>query len=438
MYSPISKQLNVIDLFAGCGGLSDGFKKTGYYNTVACVEWDKACCQTLVSRLKNKWGISDAHDRVIRFDMQRAEELIHGWGGDDNYGKGKGLAHITKNYKKIDVIIGGPPCQAYSMAGRVRDQHGMKYDYRNYLFESYLKIVEHYKPDIFVFENVPGILSAKPDGVPITERIKESFNKAGYDIINDIKKYALFNVSDYGVPQARKRIILIGLRKNKFNNSQELLKDFYTNILPSFKSKNSKTVKDALGDLPKFYPEKTALKKNGKQYSHNPIYSKISNHHPRFHNNRDISIFKELALSFHNGSKKYESKEEIKKLYTERTGKKSNVHKYHVIKWNEPSNTIVAHLYKDGLRHIHPDYKQARSITVREAARLQSFDDNFEFLGSMGDQYKMIGNAVPPQFAKILGEALYSFLIKYKKQSNFTKLYGKSLCTQAKCTGIGV
>ena len=103
-------------------------------------------------------------------------------------------------------------------------------------------------------------------------------------------------------------------------------------------------------------------------------------------------------------------------LYTKKTGKTSSVHKYNVLEWDKPSNTIVAHLYKDGLRHIHPDYKQARSITVREAARLQTFDDDFEFLGSQGDQYKMIGNAVPPLFAKVIAQSVSIFLEKYAEQ----------------------
>ena len=99
----------------------------------------------------------------------------------------------------------------------------------------------------------------------------------------------------------------------------------------------------------------------------------------------------------------------MNKLYFEITGKNTNVHKYHVLRWDKPSTTITAHLYKDGLRHIHPDSKQARTITVREAARLQSFDDDFEFLGPMGDQFKMIGNAVPPVFAKSIANALLEF-----------------------------
>ena len=119
-----------------------------------------------------------------------------------------------------------------------------------------------------------------------------------------------------------------------------------------------------------------------------------------------IKIFKILALDIQEGTNKYSTTASLIQLYKEQTGKDSKFHKYHVIKEDKPSNTIPAHLYKDGLRHIHPDPKQARTITVREAARIQTFDDDFEFLGSKGDQYKMIGNAVPPLFSKLIAETI--------------------------------
>jgi DNA (cytosine-5)-methyltransferase 1 len=130
---------------------------------------------------------------------------------------------------------------------------------------------------------------------------------------------------------------------------------------------------------------------------------------------RDIEIFRELATDLSRKDKKYRTVEDLKRLYTEKTGKLSNVHKYYVLEPDKPSNTIVAHLHKDGLRHIHPDPAQARSITVREAARLQSFPDDFTFLGSMGDQYKMIGNAVPPTMARNIAFSLNELLQKYSK-----------------------
>lgn len=151
---------------------------------------------------------------------------------------------------------------------------------------------------------------------------------------------------------------------------------------------------------------KSATRENGRNFSHSPFAADISNHVPRFHNLRDIETFRMLAEDIETGTCEYVSTERLKELYTEQTGKKSNIHKYYVLRRNEPSNTIPAHLYKDGMRHIHPDSRQARSITVREAARLQTFDDDYMFTGSMGAQYKMIGNAVPPKFAEILSSAL--------------------------------
>ena len=137
------------------------------------------------------------------------------------------------------------------------------------------------------------------------------------------------------------------------------------------------------------------------------------NHDPRFHNPTDIGTFKLLAQDIESGVKKFTSTDELLKLYTERTGKTSAVHKYYVLRRDEASNTIPAHLYKDGLRHIHPDSTQARSITVREAARLQTFDDDYDFISSAGANYKMIGNAVPPYFSYKLALAISQFLKKF-------------------------
>ena len=141
-----------------------------------------------------------------------------------------------------------------------------------------------------------------------------------------------------------------------------------------------------------------------------------------------VSLFNSLTADFFNfddlekiyekdiedGCNQYISIEALKKLYEEETGHTSTVHKYYVLRWNEPSNLIPAHLYKDGLRHIHPDSDQARTITVREAARLQTFPDDYVFIGSQMDQYKMIGNAVPPAMSKIIAEVIYELLFATK------------------------
>ena len=410
----MKKKLHTIELFAGCGGLLEGFLQQGCYDTLACVEWEKAPCLTLANRLEQKWHHANANNEIIRFDIQRTDELIYGF-EDEEYGKHEGLAKLVGN-NTVDAIVGGPPCQAYSLAGRIRDEHGMKEDYRNYLFESYMRIVKYFKPKFFVFENVVGLLSAAPDGYPIVNRIRKEFMDAGYKVAENFRD-TLFEVCDYGVPQHRKRVIIIGIRMDCFDVdkcvSDDMIHDFYNVIMPSFRQKQ-RTVFDAIGDLPKIYPLSKPLVQNGKKYSHAPISSeKVKNHVPRFHSARDISVFRLLEEDIQSGRKEYVSIEKLKELYTKVTGRKSNIHKYYVLRNNEPSNTIPAHLYKDGMRHIHPDPEQARSITVREAARLQTFPDDFEFLGAYMAQYKMIGNAVPVDFAKIVAEALYKLIEKY-------------------------
>jgi DNA (cytosine-5)-methyltransferase 1 len=254
-------------------------------------------------------------------------------------------------------------------------------------------------------------LSASPGGISIIERIQKAFSAAGYITLDNLKD-AVFNLNEYGVPQKRSRVIIIGLRKNAFKHSPKiLLEDFYHSFKKKYQVSKQRTVEQTLGNLPKFKPL-TRVDSNNKKISHGPISSNFLNHFPRFHNPRDIEIFKLLSKDLASGKNLYASTDALKQLYTERTGKVSAVHKYYVLRPNEPSNTIPAHLYKDGLRHIHWDPEQARSLTVREAARLQTFEDDYEFLGSMGDQYKMIGNAVPPMFAQKIAEYLVNLLSK--------------------------
>ena len=170
-------------------------------------------------------------------------------------------------------------------------------------------------------------------------------------------------------------------------------------------------MRDAIGDLPKLFPTEE-YRINSKRYSHTFDSRDIPNHEPRWHSKRDQQVFSLLAADIENGENQYVSAEALKKLYTDITGHESNVHKYHVIRWDEQSNLIPAHLFKDGLRHIHPDSRQARSITVREAARLQGFPDDYAFVGTQADAYKMIGNAVPPLFSKALANAIFELLFE--------------------------
>lgn len=410
------KKVNSIDLFAGCGGLMDGFAQSGHYRIIAAVEWEKAPCRNFAERLRTKWKVRDADSRVLRFDIQRTEELFSGWKDDPDYGSSDGLDALIDADDCIDVIIGGPPCQAYSVAGRVRDENGMKNDYRNYLFESYLRVVDKYRPKAFIFENVPGILTAKPGNGErnIIDTIRACIDASGYVLLGNLN-HAVIDFTEYGIPQNRSRIIIFGVQKDYYGEekAREMVKRFYFDALPQYKVKKKMTVREAIGDLPKLHPLQEEQKYKGRKLSHSLPVPFVDNHIARWQSKRDMGIFKLLTEDIESGRMKYISTESLKRLYTEKTGKTSNVHKYHVIQWDGQSNLIPAHLFKDGLRHIHPDSKQLRTLTVREAARLQTFDDDYVFYGSNADTYKMIGNAVPPKFAKCCANAVYDILEEY-------------------------
>lgn len=398
-------KLTFIDLFAGCGGLSEGFMQTNKFEALAHVEWDMPMVKTLRNRLVTKWKhtAEKAEKSVVHFDIQKTEELINGnWEEDtkakysatnNKYIVDKGLKGLVGD-KRVNLIIGGPPCQAYSIAGRAQDKNSMKDDYRNYLFESFVKVVDAFNPDCFVFENVPGLLSASPGNIPVTERIFEAFKNIGYEIRTPEKlKKSIYTASELGVPQKRNRVIIIGVNSKSTLN----LEDIYSNINLLRNNDYTKTVSDAIAHLPKLLPIGNSIKVEGKNISHEIIDNKsIRYHEPRFHNDRDVSIFKNWVKNVMN---KKPMSEKIS-FYNNLIGKKSNHAKYRNLEWDKPSPTIVAHLYKDGLMFIHPDEEQARSITIKEASLLQSFPEDYEFIGSNGDCFKMIGNAVPPEMAR--------------------------------------
>ena len=423
--------INTIDLFAGCGGLTEGFARSGYYNMLAAIDWEKTPVANLRNRMLNKWGYKDAAERILCFDIQRVDELFEGWKDDPKFGSGKGMDALVGK-QSVDMIIGGPPCQAYSIAGRVSNDNSNKnndiaVDYRNFLFESYMTVVNRYRPKFILFENVPGMLSAKVGNQHVIDLIRKQFDIAGYAILSDLKK-AIIDCADYGVPQYRKRVIILGINKKEYgsNTAEEMLDNFYfgSDYLKKYMVDKYVTVKDAIGG--KQYPVlkptgKATVTPDGIKTAHSVPKKNISNHVARWQNERDIEIFRLLAEDIETGNNQYVTIESLKRLYTEKTGKTSNVHKYHVLRWDEPSNLIPAHLYKDGLRHIHPDSKQARSITVREAAKLQSFSDDYIFEGNMMDLFKMIGNAVPPLFAECCANALHDLMNNYNSRKKGRK-----------------
>lgn len=409
------RKYTFIDLFAGCGGLTEGFLQTKRFEALAHVEWDEPMVNTLRTRLVQKWNHSEeeARRRVICFDVQKTEELIHGkWSKEtkliyesknSEFTIQKGLKGLCGR-KRVDLIIGGPPCQAYSIAGRAQDPHSMKFDYRNYLFESFVKIVDFFKPKAFVFENVPGLLSACPGDIPVTTRIYQAFNAIGYSIRTPQQlKNAVFCAEDFETPQKRNRVIIIGVREE----GQIDLEDIYS-ALNARKSSKHITVREAIGNMPKFGPLDEPIKGMRGNISHTIMSEEnpYSLHIPRYHNKRDIETFRHWLT---NNMNKWSQKEKLA-YYTKVSGKQSNHIKYRNLEWDSPSPTIVAHLHKDGLMFIHPDIDQLRSITIREAACLQSFPLDYEFVGSVPYCYKMIGNAVPVQFAKNIALAICKVL----------------------------
>lgn len=409
------QKITVVELFSGAGGLSEGFLQTEKYDFLAHVEWEHPMVETLRNNLISRWNFSEEKARrtVIEFDIQKTDELLKGkWSKETKELYEKKNHSIIVNTgldgligtKKVDVIIGGPPCQAYSIAGRAQDPHSMKNDYRNYLFESFVKVVDHYKPNVFVFENVPGMLSAKPGDRLVIERIYEAFNRIGYEIRNpkEMPK-SIYTSSNFGVPQERRRVIIFGVRKE----SGVSLEEFYTALDNNMSNDRKLTVRDAIGAMPKFLPLKVPYKEGNRNISHALIGDEIiSLHKVRYHNKRDINVFYDWLS---NSMNTYSTDKKIA-FYKKVTGKDTNHNKYRNIEWDKPSPTIVAHLYKDGLMFIHPDINQLRSITVREAALLQSFPIDFEFIGSNAYCFKMIGNAVPVLFAKGIGNAIHRVL----------------------------
>ena len=392
------KKYTFIDLFAGCGGLSEGFYRDGF-KALAHVEMNHWACETLRTRMKH-YGYKDFDQEVIEHDIT-SEDI---------------LEKIDKavNGRGVDIIIGGPPCQAYSTAGRVRDGKKMASDPRNYLFESYVKILEHYEPKFFVFENVTGLLSAKVENKPILPKVLKALGKK-YNLVSN-PDILVHNTADYGVPQLRKRVIIFGVHKGLNKDVMSLYKDVvkthWNPETPEGERKGRKQyvdVKQAIGDLPPVEPGCDASSANYEYPCDNEFLKRIGkpgvhplmDHIARRHNDMDRERFQ---VMIHNHWSFGQLRREMPQYEHEHARVFDN--SYVVQWWNLPSKTILAHIYKDGFQFIHPDEKQRRTFTVREAARIQSFPDDFEFMGSRGEKYKQIGNAVPPLFAEALAKSI--------------------------------
>lgn len=397
----------IIDLFAGAGGLSEGFRRNGF-DIVAHVEMDRYASYTLktreayyyckennmlslyISYLKGKVSREELYKNIPKSVIDRVinEEI-----SDNTLSLIFNKIDNRLENEKVLGIIGGPPCQAYSVAGRSRMKEKIKNDPRNYLYLYYLEFIKKYSPSFFVFENVQGILSAKKGA--IFQDIKDRMRKLGYTI-----DYKLLDSNDFGVVQHRKRIIIIGYKK-------ELNIDY-----PKFDKINFKySIKDLFQDLPKI--KDGEINNNYSSNSNdclenlkirNKSWNVLTYNQSRKLNDNDKEIYK---ICIKNKNIKYC---DLPNNLIKHNNKQAFLDRFKVVDYDKPCHTMVSHISKDGHHYIHPDINQCRSLTVREAARIQTFPDDYYFESSRTNAYKQIGNAVPvfmaEQIAKKIKESL--------------------------------
>ncbi len=337
-------KLNVLDLFAGAGGFSAGFKQAGY-NILAANEIDSMIAETYKRNHPNTLTyVSD-----IKIFKDKLDSLP----------------------ENIDVIIGGPPCQGFSMAGaRNRENKHEKFinDERNLLFREYIEIVKKLKPKAFIMENVEGLVTM--DKGSVISEIVELLGDNKYVGQKYKIEYKIINMSDYGIPQIRKRVIIVGYRSESEHMS-------FFDILKN-KREGLVTVKDAIYDLM-------------------GLENTIPNHTPTKHSPVAISRMKRI-LPGENYAVLGDTN--IKSIHSGSYGR---------MVWNNPSKTITTRFdTPSGGEYIHP--KEHRTITPREAARIQTFDDNYTFYGNKSSIIRQIGNAVPPKMAYKIAVSLKEIL----------------------------
>jgi len=387
---------NVLDLFAGAGGMSLGFSTSGF-SIEAAIEIDKRAAETHQTNFPGS--------NVYQSDINDINPT----------------SHFSK--EQFDVIIGGPPCQGFSTIGRPkiaslkRREHQQNKidnlpkfidDPRNILYKKFVEFVDKLKPNVFVMENVQGLMSFKNGR--ILHQILHDFKGIGYNI-----NYKILLAASFGVPQLRKRIIFIGNRldiENLFpveNHSSKNGNPNSINSVDNIPRNPYVTIGDAILDLPEIdncsgSEEMDYTKQPTSKYQKlmRQGSSRVYNHVSRCTNERDIRAFKALK----EGQKYKDLPQEIKDSLPFRQDIFQD--KFKRLDRRKPSWTIVAHLYKDGYMYIHPT--QNRSITVREAARIQSFPDRFIFKGSRTAQFKQVGNAVPPLMAQAIAESVLKML----------------------------
>lgn len=377
--SNTNKKFQFIDTFAGCGGLSLGLKNVGF-NPI------------LVNEIEPKYLESYYFNHDLHIDNYQCCDI-------------KDISSNTSLLNtNVDLVVGGPPCQGFSMANRQR----LIDDPRNILYKKFLELLSNVRPKIFLMENVKGMMNK-------SEEILTDFkNILGGDYSIDI---ALLNAKDFGVPQNRERVFVIGSRIENVPASQIIL-----DILKSSKNYIDFKLCDALEALPELKQKKV---KNAKGIENNEIGYKfrkyeyintdflsfinsnrkifyLTNHTNRYNNNRDVEIFSRLpqgANSLHNSIADIMPYSKRNNMFKD---------KYFKLMDNKVCKTITSHMKFDCNMYIHPN--QARGLSPREAARIQTFPDDFIFMGSNNLWYAQIGNAVPVKLAEAIGKEIIKYL----------------------------
>lgn len=350
--------IKVIDLFAGCGGFSCGFEKAGF-NIVSAVEYDKMIAKS--------YSHNHKHTRMIAEDIKNVDN-------DEVFKNGS-----------ADVIIGGPPCQGFSMAGARIRKNGFLEDPRNYLFKHYFNIVKLVRPKMFIIENVKGILTLK-NGAIFKEIVNVFTDANNFDGKPYKIQYKLIKAKELGIPQTRERVVIIGSLID-FDLDKELIHAKNTIKQSSKNFFDSVSVMDAISNLPKptenGIVENLDYKTDYQQYLSNN--GKTFNHCPHKHTKVAIERMSKIKID-----ENFTSLEEnIKSIHSGSYGR---------LNPNGFAPTITTRFdTPSGGKFIHPF--ENRTLTPREAARIQSFPDSFEFIGTKSNICKQIGNAVPPKLA---------------------------------------
>ena len=415
----MSRKLSFMSLFSGGGGLSEGFIRAGFH-PIAHVESDRSSCYTLLTRMAYHWMKEQRRETqysdYLNGRLTRPEfyalipERITNSVINTTIAK-ESLPEIFKQVdtvldsQKLDLIIGGPPCQAYSLVGRSRDQNRMKGDPRNYLYSYYADFLRKYNPAYFVFENVTGLLSARDtDDRLYFDAMKDLFRNHGYET-----EYKILSAENYGVLQRRKRIILVGRKGNSTGFYPEpdewdpgvQVREIFSD-LPAINAGEGNTGPCRIGSYDGTWQYEAGIR-NGE--------IPVTWHQARPNTEQDLEIYR-TAVHLWNREKKrlnYNSLPERLKSHKHRA---SFLDRFKVVAEDIPfSHTVVAHIAKDGHYYIHPDINQNRSITPREAARLQTFPDNYYFEGfnsipGRTSVFRQIGNAVPVLLARKIAEKL--------------------------------